>query len=110
MKNKMLKIQAILLIVMLSSSMALAAALQGNQNKSIEIPFKTWLKAGPFFNNLPVFHDNLTNKFSLDDLLTFDELDFSKLKPKANDHITWHDGASHLLRGYFNLSLTAQSR
>lgn len=96
MKNKMLKIQAILLIVMLSSSMALAAALQGNQNKSIEIPFKTWLKAGPFFNNLPVFHDNLSNKFSLDDLLTFDELDFSKLKPKANDHITWHDGASSI--------------
>ena len=96
MKNKIITIQVILLIVMLSSLIALATASQGNQNKSIEIPFKTWLKAGPFLNNLPVFHDSLPDKFFLDDLLKFDELDFSKLKPKAKDHITWHNGTSSI--------------
>ncbi|MBU4202916.1 MAG: prolyl oligopeptidase family serine peptidase [Acidobacteria bacterium] len=53
-----------------------------------------WLLLGPFQNPLPAFHGDTSGGFDQVDLLLFDELDISRLKPAANRTVIWNDGST----------------
>ncbi len=70
------------------------AGQQSNPIADKEISIAPWLLLGPFSTPLPAFHDSKNNEFDLEDLLRFNEADVQKMRPKANDRISWHDGST----------------
>jgi len=55
----------------------------------------SWLFLGPLPSPLPAFHEGSQNICFPEDLLRFNELDFSRLKPELKKPLVWHDGKEY---------------
>jgi hypothetical protein len=67
---------------------------QETRKKEIEQILTSWLVLGPIPTPLPAFHKDEKKGFSVDELLKFEELDISSLKPKADAPFTLHYGSA----------------
>ena len=59
-----------------------------------ELVIDSWLVLGPFPTPFPTFHDDEKKGYPLDELLDFEEIDTSQLKPKAGAPFRLPDGVS----------------
>ena len=66
---------------------------QEDQETVIELTITKWLFLGPFSNPLPAFSEEQRKEYAIEELIEFEQIEFSKLKPKAKKTIKWHDGA-----------------
>jgi hypothetical protein len=88
------RIQHFIIISLLTLSLIIpcSALIQETEKKTIEQPITSWLMLGPFPSPLPAFHGDMKKDFTVEDLLRFEELDTSRLKPKSDNSVKWHDG------------------
>jgi dipeptidyl aminopeptidase/acylaminoacyl peptidase len=68
------------------------ARSQEDQEKAIEWTITKWLFLGPFSNPLPALSEEHRKEYAIEELVEFEQIEFSKLKPKAKKTIKWHDG------------------
>jgi len=92
MRNKIIQSNIITCILILMLAIPLAATEKNIPNKTVNISIDSWLVLGPFPVPLPAFNNDIKRKFSVSDLLVFDEVDISLLKPKAKSELHWHEG------------------
>jgi len=62
------------------------------EEKTKELVIADWLLLGPFINPLPVLHEEQDKKRFIESLINFEQIDTSKLIPKAESPLRWHDG------------------
>jgi len=88
------RIQHFIIISLLTLSLMIpcSALIQEAEKKTIEQSITSWLMLGPFPSPLPAFHRDTKKDFTIDDLLRFEEIDTSRLKPKSDNSVKWHDG------------------
>ncbi|UCC38340.1 MAG: S9 family peptidase [Candidatus Aminicenantes bacterium] len=72
----------------------IAAPISSTNQDAQEISARisSWLALGPFHVPLPAFHEDKVRGFTTEDLLKFDEVDVSELKPSADSSLKLHDG------------------
>lgn len=66
---------------------------QEDQETVIELTITKWLFLGPFSNPLPALSKEQRKEYAIEELTEFEQIESSKLKPKAKKTIKWHDGA-----------------
>ena len=62
------------------------------QEKTKELTINSWLLLGPFSSPLPAFHKSGKKGFSIEELLKYNEIDITKLKPAPESSFQWRDG------------------
>jgi dipeptidyl aminopeptidase/acylaminoacyl peptidase len=65
------------------------------EEKTSQINMNYWLFMGPLSSPLPAFHGESQNGYLPENLLRFNELDFSSLKPELKKPLVWHDGKEY---------------
>jgi dipeptidyl aminopeptidase/acylaminoacyl peptidase len=97
-----------------------AAALTGcwllpasfGQEGTREQVIDAWLALGPFLEPWPAFHSDKQKGFGAEDLLKFEEIDITSLRPKAGRSLQWLDGTAvawkEIKTGEKGVGLTAQ--
>ncbi len=65
---------------------------QEDQEKAIELTITNWMFLGPFPNPFPALHEEDRKEYAIEELVTFEQIESSKLKPKAKKTMKWHDG------------------
>jgi dipeptidyl aminopeptidase/acylaminoacyl peptidase len=65
------------------------------KEKTSQINMNHWLFLGPLPSPLPAFHEDTQNDYLPENLLRFNELDFSGLKPELKKSLVWHDGKEY---------------
>ena len=84
---------AVLLMFTFTTSLSSSTQDKTGVNSKEQV-IMTWLMAGPFPAHLPAFHQDEKKGFKIEDLLEFEEIDVSSLRPKENSLLEWHDGTS----------------
>jgi len=92
MKNKKIQFLTIIILLLLSFRIPASSRAQEAEKKTKEQSITSWLLLGPFLSPLPAFNEDKKKDFSVEDLLKFEEVDLSRLKPKLGNSIEWHDG------------------
>ena len=92
MKNK--KIHAFFITTLMLILFAVPASSRTQEAEKIpsEQSISSWLVLGPFASPLPTFHEDKKKGFPVKDLLKFEEVDISRLRPKAKRPFRTHDG------------------
>ena len=84
MNRKKLPIFATAALLLLLFIIPASPQNQESRKKEIEQTLNSWLVLGPIPTPLPAFHKDEKKGFSVDELLKFEEIDISRLKPKAD--------------------------
>ncbi len=92
MKNKRIQALIITTLLLLLFTIEASSMTQEDEKKTREQSINSWLLLGPFDTPLPVFHGDKKKEFPVDDLLKFEEVDISQLRPKADGTFRLHDG------------------
>lgn len=91
MKNRPFSIALFLLLVVFVNFYAASANSQ-NEEKTTEIAITDWLLLGPFPNPLPSLLQESRKDQLIENLIKFQQVDRSKLKPSEDQTMRWHDG------------------
>ena len=67
---------------------------QEAEKKDQELIINSWLALGPFPTPLPKFHDDEKKGYPLDELLNFEEIDTSQLKPREGARLNLYNETS----------------
>jgi len=67
---------------------------QEAEKKDQELIINSWLALGPFPTPLPKFYDDEKKGYPLDELLNFEEIDTSQLKPREGARLNLHNETS----------------
>ncbi len=68
------------------------------EDETYQMNIHSWLCMGPLPAHLPAFHNDSQNAYLPENLLRFNELDFSTLKPESGGSLVWHDGEEYAWR------------
>jgi len=79
-------------IILFISFLGWSMPASEDQESFHEINIDSWIFLGPLSSFLPAFHQDNQNPYLPENLLRFDELDFSSLGPELNKSLVWHDG------------------
>ncbi len=93
MKRKKILISAAATFLLLIFIIPASPQPQDARKEEIERTITPWLVLGPFPSPLPTFHDDEKKGYPLCDLLNFEEIDTSYLKPSAGASFSLHDGS-----------------
>ena len=74
------------------------AADRPPEDETYQMNIHSWLCMGPLPAHLPAFHNDSQNAYLPENLLRFNELDFSALKPESGGSLVWHDGEEYAWR------------
>ncbi len=83
---------ALILCMQMSFSPLNSSTYPQEEEKTKELVIADWLLLGPFINPLPVLHEEKDKKRFIESLINFVQIDQSKLIPKAESPLRWHDG------------------
>lgn len=75
-----------------SLSPSIPFSVPQEEEKTKEMVIADWLLLGPFINPIPVLHEERDKKRFIEGLVKFEQIDQSKLVPKAESSLRWHDG------------------
>lgn len=89
---KSIRYQVYIITALFLFTIAAPISNAAQEAQEITARISSWLVLGPYPVPLPAFHEEKIRGFTLEDLLKFDELDISQLKPKADSSFRWHDG------------------
>ena len=64
------------------------------KEKAKEIAVTSWLLLGPTATPLPAFHKEKPESFGIDNLLKFEDIDMTWLKPEKGQTVSGPDGSS----------------
>ena len=91
-KNKIKYFFWIFAVIFIVSRSGPAAPVFDTEEETIQINLHSWLFMGPLPAHLPAFHDDSRNSYLPENLLRFNELNFSALQPESGGSIVWYDG------------------
>lgn len=92
MKNKGQQLFALSAMILLILAFSGMAGGQETEKPLIERPVMSWLLLGPFPSPLPAFNDDAKKTFDAEDMIKFEEIDISKLRPSLSGWLLWRDG------------------
>ena len=111
---KSTRYQAYIIAALLLFTITAPISNATQEAQEITTRISSWLVLGPHPVPLPAFHEEKTRSFTLEDLLKFDEVDISQMKPKAGSSFRWHDGAliqwSEIQAGENGIHLTGDQK
>jgi len=90
--NKVLLIFTLLSLLLLLFLYPAIGRSQEDQEKAVELTITKWLFLGPYPNPLPALYEEDRKEYAIEELVIFEQIESSKLKPKAKTTIKWHDG------------------
>jgi dipeptidyl aminopeptidase/acylaminoacyl peptidase len=90
---KSIRCQVYIITALLLFSITRPISSAAPEAQEITARISSWLVLGPQSVPLPAFHETNIRGFTEEDLLKFDEVDISQLKPKADSSLRWHDGS-----------------
>jgi dipeptidyl aminopeptidase/acylaminoacyl peptidase len=90
---KSIRCQVYIITALLLFSINRPISSAAPEAQEITARISSWLVLGPHSVPLPAFHEAKIRGFTEEDLLKFDEVDISQLKPKADSSLRWHDGS-----------------
>jgi len=92
MKNKKILTFIVITLLLLLFKITASSMSQEPEKKTREESINSMLVLGPLPSPLPAFHEDKKKGFPIEDLLKFEEVDISQLRPKANSTFRFHDG------------------
>jgi dipeptidyl aminopeptidase/acylaminoacyl peptidase len=90
--NKKFKGQISILVLFILLFSNVQAEPQEEQEKTIELTISKWIFLGPFSNPLPALLEKNKKDSTIEELITFEQIEQAELKPKAKTTVKWHDG------------------
>lgn len=109
-----IRYQVVIVVFLLIVTTATPISSAAQEAQEITASMSSWLVLGPHPVPLPAFHETKIQNFSVEDLLKFEEVDISQLKPKAGSSFGWHDGAliqwSEIQAGENGINLTGDQK
>ncbi len=94
-KNRIKYFFWIFAVIFIVARFGTAAPVFDTGEESIQINLHSWLFMGPLPAPLPAFHDDSQNSYLPENLLRFNEMNFSSLKPESGRSLIWCDGKDY---------------